>query len=257
MSTTATGTNNVAIGVSALAANTTGSQNVAVGYQAGKLLTTGSQNIDIGSTGVADDANVIRIGQPGVHVATYIPSINNTDLTASVTAYPVFVDADGHLGYSTGFGGGTPNNPMVPTGTVTTNGPCAVSDLQGIWTVYINAQSSARIGAFNPSPVFLSDVCTIGFNADGSVYNFQCTNLSFNNNQHGSGAPIASVAPNSCDFTWLQQESIAGAPSGNPRSMYFSLDASRNVMVGVVTNQLAVQVAAPDFSGALHGIRKP
>ena len=258
MSTAATGSNNVAIGVGALAATTTGSQNVAVGNQSGNAITTGSYNIDIGSTGAAGDANIIRIGQPGVQVATYIPSIVLNDLTTSTTSLPVYINSDGHLGFSNATAGSTVATPAAANGLITTYGPCLTSDLAGSWTLYITAQSSSPLGAFNPSPAFLSDVCTVGFNADGTVYNFQCNNLSFNTDQHGNGAPPPSVADNSCDFTWLQQESIAGAPSGNPRSMYFTLDASRNVMVGVVTNLLAVGAGGvPNFSGSLHAVRKP
>ena len=257
MATTASGTQNVGIGVGALAANTTGSQNVAIGWHAGSALTTGSYNIDIGANGAAGEANTIRIGQPGVQTNAFIPAITQTDFTANPGALPVFIDASGHLGVSQAFG--TPTaNPVVPNGTVTTNGPCAVSDLQGTWTVYMNVQSNTPIGQFNPSPTFLSDVCSVSFNANGTVSNFLCTNLSFNTVQQGTNQIAATVAPNSCDFTYLQQESVGGANSGNPRSMYFTLDASRNLMIGVVTNTLAVGVnGAPNFSGSLNGVRHP
>jgi len=53
-------------------------------------------------------------------------------------------------------------------------------------------------------------------------------------------------------------ESIAGATTGDPRSMYFTLDASRNVMIGVVTNLLKVGAGgSPNFSGTLNAVRRP
>jgi hypothetical protein len=256
MPTTATGTQNVGVGYGALSANSTGSQNVAIGYTAGSAITTGSNNIDIGSPGVAGDANVVRIGQAGIQSNVYIPSVTLTDYSVTPGAVPVFVDSTGHLGVALSLANPS-TTTTVPSGTVTTNGPCAVSDLQGTWTVYMNVQSNSPIGQFNPSPAFLTDVCSVSFNVDGTVSNFACTNLAFNVNQHGGGVPGASVAPNSCDFTYNQMESIAGATSGNPRTMYFTLDASRNVMVGVITNLLSVGVGLPNFSGSMNGVRHP
>ena len=48
MANTTTGTNNVAVGSSALSANTTANNNVAVGYQAGYTNTTGNHNTFVG-----------------------------------------------------------------------------------------------------------------------------------------------------------------------------------------------------------------
>jgi hypothetical protein len=124
--------------------------------------------------------------------------------------------------------------------------------------MYINAQANAPFGGFTPSPTFLSDVCTVSFNADGTVSNFLCNNLSFNRDQHGGNAPPATVAAGTCDFTYMQMESIAAATTGSPRSMYFTLDAHRNVMIGVVTNLLKVGASgAPNFSGSLNAVRRP
>ncbi len=57
-----TGGNNTASGCQALFNNTSGGNNIAAGYLAGHNITTGSYNIDIGNTGLATDANIIRIG---------------------------------------------------------------------------------------------------------------------------------------------------------------------------------------------------
>jgi hypothetical protein len=58
------GRNNTAVGTGALNNNTTGMDNIAVGVLAGSSLTTGNNNIDIGNSGVAGEANTIRIGTP-------------------------------------------------------------------------------------------------------------------------------------------------------------------------------------------------
>jgi hypothetical protein len=91
-----TANNNTATGVSALVANTTGSNNIGLGTNAGSNLTTGSNNIDIGNSGVAGEANTIRIGAS--QTATFIAGISGA--TASGGA-AVFVNANGQLGTAT------------------------------------------------------------------------------------------------------------------------------------------------------------
>lgn len=87
---------NTAIGVGALSNKTTGSRNIAVGVGAGGNLTTGSDNIYIANTGVAGDANTIRIGS-GVHQATFIGGISGA--TVPFGSPQVFIDAvSGRLG---------------------------------------------------------------------------------------------------------------------------------------------------------------
>ena len=89
------GTNNTGVGSQTLYSNTTGITNVAIGNFAGYYLTTGSNNIDIGNTGVAAEANTIRIGVSATQTATYIAGIFGA--TASGGA-AVLVDSNGHLG---------------------------------------------------------------------------------------------------------------------------------------------------------------
>lgn len=61
-----TGARNSGFGYQAGSALTTGTDNLAVGYQAGQSWTTSeSNNIAIGNTGIATDANIIRIGTFG------------------------------------------------------------------------------------------------------------------------------------------------------------------------------------------------
>src|SRR5438309_1421866 len=74
-----TGSFNTADGRTALLSNTTGSSNIALGSGAGFFLTTGDNNIDIGNVGVAGEANTIRIGDPYLHLATFIAGINGVD----------------------------------------------------------------------------------------------------------------------------------------------------------------------------------
>jgi O-acetylhomoserine/O-acetylserine sulfhydrylase-like pyridoxal-dependent enzyme len=69
-----------------------------LGYTAGSNLTTGSNNIDIGNSGVAAEANTIRIGIAGTQTTTFIAGISGA--TASGGA-AVFVNASGQLGTAT------------------------------------------------------------------------------------------------------------------------------------------------------------
>ena len=93
-----TGSQNVAVGASALLGST-GSRNIGIGIAAGELLTTGDDNIDIGNrnSGVAGESGTIRIGTQGTQVATFIAGINGT----TVTGTPVVVDGNGQLGIAT------------------------------------------------------------------------------------------------------------------------------------------------------------
>jgi hypothetical protein len=70
--------NNTAVGSFALFNNNAGSDNIALGLGAGGNITDGSENIDIGNAGVAGDANTIRIGTSGTHMATFIAGIGST-----------------------------------------------------------------------------------------------------------------------------------------------------------------------------------
>jgi hypothetical protein len=88
-----TGDFNSALGVNALARNTTGSSNIALGNAAGTNLTTGSGNIEIGHTGVAAEANTIRIGT--FQTRAFMAGVKNAVTSAGV---PVYVNASGQLG---------------------------------------------------------------------------------------------------------------------------------------------------------------
>jgi hypothetical protein len=89
-----TGSFNVANGPDALVNNTTGGSNIALGDSAGFNLTTGDFNIDIGNTGVATEANTIRIGTGGDQTRTFIAGITG----AAVAGAAVKVNANGQLG---------------------------------------------------------------------------------------------------------------------------------------------------------------
>jgi hypothetical protein len=91
-----TGSDNVAVGLGALAQNTTGSNNVGVGYQGGESLTTGSNNIDIGAAGVAGESDIIRIGTTGTQTKTFIAGVDG--VTTGLPGAAVLVDANGQLG---------------------------------------------------------------------------------------------------------------------------------------------------------------
>ena len=95
------GRNNTAVGNSALSNNTTGTDNIAVGVVAGGELTTGDNNIDIGNSGVAGEANTIRIGKfnsgppPTGHNRTFIAGIYGQ--TPGANTLPVVCANDGKL----------------------------------------------------------------------------------------------------------------------------------------------------------------
>src|SRR4029450_1990379 len=90
-----TGNNNTAIGYNALLNSTTGNNNIALGYFAGSNLTTGDNNIDIGNTGVAGDANTIRIGTVGTQTTTYVAGVMGKTTPRGT---PVFININGQLG---------------------------------------------------------------------------------------------------------------------------------------------------------------
>jgi len=69
-----------------------------LGFQAGFNLTTGSLNIDVGNTGVAAEANTIRVGAVGSQTNTYIAGISGVTVAGGIG---VIIDANGHLGTST------------------------------------------------------------------------------------------------------------------------------------------------------------
>jgi hypothetical protein len=82
------------VGGGALQNNTTGSNNIALGVSAGSVLTTGDNNIDIGNSGAANEANTIRIGD--VQGITFIAGIRG--VTTGNAALPVLIDTAGQLG---------------------------------------------------------------------------------------------------------------------------------------------------------------
>jgi hypothetical protein len=90
-----TGSYNAANGAYALYKNTVGSRNIALGYNAGYSLTTGSNNIEIGNSGLAAEANTIRIGAVRTQTNTYIAGISGITVAGGVG---VIVDTNGHLG---------------------------------------------------------------------------------------------------------------------------------------------------------------
>ena len=90
-----TGNNNTTDGAHSLGANTIGSGNIALGFGAGANLTIGNDNIDIGNSGVAGEANTIRIGTDGTQSAIFIAGIRGATVAGGVA---VIIDTNGHLG---------------------------------------------------------------------------------------------------------------------------------------------------------------
>ncbi len=90
------GGSNTAEGYQALQ-NNTGSDNTGLGVNAGLNLTTGNQNIDIGNSGVAGEANTMRIGRAANQTRAFIAGIRGVT-TANANAVPVVIDSAGQLG---------------------------------------------------------------------------------------------------------------------------------------------------------------
>lgn len=94
------GDDNVALGKGALANLGDGSRNIAIGEGAGSALMAGgaaavdSSNILIGSPGVDNDVGVIRLGEPGIHAATFIAGIRGLAFSGDA----VVIDANHRLG---------------------------------------------------------------------------------------------------------------------------------------------------------------
>ena len=89
------GNSNTADGFGALSNNASGNNNIALGNGAGQSLTTGDNNIDIGNTGVAAEANTIRIGTVGPQTNAFMAGIFGVTVTKGVS---VVIDSTGHLG---------------------------------------------------------------------------------------------------------------------------------------------------------------
>jgi hypothetical protein len=82
-----TGDCNAALGDSALLNSTTGDNNIAIGCDAGSTITTGSNNIYIASSGVDDESNTIRIGDPAIITDAFIAGIPAGGLAAILFDY--------------------------------------------------------------------------------------------------------------------------------------------------------------------------
>ena len=89
------GNSNTADGFGALSNNASGNNNIALGNGAGQSLITGDNNIDIGNTGVAAEANTIRIGTVGPQTNAFMAGIFGVTVTKGVS---VVIDSTGHLG---------------------------------------------------------------------------------------------------------------------------------------------------------------
>jgi hypothetical protein len=92
-----TGSGNTAIGYQALLNSRKSNNNIALGILAGSNLSDGDNNIDIGNSGVAGEANTIRIGTEGTQTATYVAGIYG-QVVAPATGTPVLIDGNGRLG---------------------------------------------------------------------------------------------------------------------------------------------------------------
>ena len=100
LQTNTNGSNNTAVGGGALQ-NSTGDYITAIGANAGTDPLILSNNIYIGDTGFPDDTNVISIGGLAAsgtpYELTFIGGIYESEVS-TLTALPVYVDPDGHLG---------------------------------------------------------------------------------------------------------------------------------------------------------------
>ena len=88
---------NTAVGRTALFGNINGVYNTALGRDAGSAI-LGSNNICIANTGTSADAATIRIGEPAIHVATFVAGISGAFSPGGVS---VLVNSSGKLGVAT------------------------------------------------------------------------------------------------------------------------------------------------------------
>ena len=79
-----TGKHNTGVGAFVLSANTFGSNNIALSSNGGANVTTGSNNIEIGASGVAAEANTIRIGKSGTQKKTFVAGIRGVTVASGV-----------------------------------------------------------------------------------------------------------------------------------------------------------------------------
>jgi len=92
-----TGSSNTAVGQGALFSNITGSYNIAVGEHAGTSLTSGNNNIYLGSGGATTESSTMRLGNDLFAtrtLRTFIAGINGVPVSGSA----VFVSSNGQLG---------------------------------------------------------------------------------------------------------------------------------------------------------------
>jgi Chaperone of endosialidase len=96
LNTNTAGFNNTAEGFDALF-HSTGSNDVAVGANAGLNLTSGSNNIVIGAnvSGVAGEANTIRIGKSGTQQKTFVAGVYDKTVASGAS---VIINSGGQLG---------------------------------------------------------------------------------------------------------------------------------------------------------------
>ncbi len=120
------GSSNTAIGVSSLTAITTGSNNIGIGASAGSSLTVGnSNNILIGTTGTVGDNARIRIGTNGTQTTAFIAGIDGVNVGS--VAKVVTLDSD-QLGTATiTAGSGITVTPGANTITISGSGLTPVS----------------------------------------------------------------------------------------------------------------------------------
>ena len=90
--------NNLALGLGALANRTTGTNNIAIGRLAASFVSGGnSSNIHIGSLGLSSDRNTIRMGSPGTQSSSFVAGVRGVT-TKNVGAIEVLIDSAGQLG---------------------------------------------------------------------------------------------------------------------------------------------------------------
>jgi len=117
-----------------------------LGYQAGVNLTTGDNNIDIGNSGLAGEANTIRIGTSGTQTNAFIAGISGV----TVTGNPVVIDNSGHLGTADISTLQGPPGPQGPAGPIGATGPQGPAGPQGATGAQGPVGPQGPVGATGP-----------------------------------------------------------------------------------------------------------
>jgi hypothetical protein len=236
------GTGNIGVGYQALNGNGIGSANTVVGYQgmpsgrgsnniiigcqAGQSLTSNeSNNIYVGATGVAGEANTIRIGTENFQTGAFMAGIYGTTIGGS--PINVIVNASGQLGTS-------PSQAFIDRILAYNSTAQAVTTAGSFQTITFNNPFANVNWTFNGSTTWTAEesfgVYLITYSATVQRTSGSGTNtfsmICAINNQEVQGSQVAvSTTQNNVPIT-LSRSVIVGADAGATLSFAMTADTT-------------------------------